>query len=303
MGSAVASPPLHRFSSRDVAQCFRGTRVGNMRNYGNVSHDNCTRHHAPLRPQDILRSSTPIWHPHLQDLRLLASSGRCPSATAFQQSCVALQEHQVERRMLAAAVTAMQGGIALRAWRAWQHYAQTRAKQRALLQCAVVAITQNHLFRAFGAWQVGDTATRLRNDLWLMTSPQHREDMMLSLSLTDHEVVTGVHQNGSMQEVCACYCSWELVVLAQDKTAQQQCKKAAMAQAAAALRGGLQLRAWRSWAGRHAEKALRRIQLQHAVGALLLPRCPAAATTQLSISNLEHTILHRAHDFAATWNE
>ena len=80
--------------------------------------------------------------------------------------------------MLAAAVTAMQGGIALRAWRAWQHYVHTRAKQRALLQCAIVAITKNHLFRAFGAWQVRNTANRLRNDMGLMTSPQHRENMM-----------------------------------------------------------------------------------------------------------------------------
>ena len=78
--------------------------------------------------------------------------------------------------------------------------------------------------------------------------------------------------NGSMREVCECHCSCGLVVLPQDKTAQQQCKRAAMARAAAALRGGVLLRAWRSWAGRHAEKALRRDQLLRAVGALLLPR-------------------------------
>ncbi len=60
----------------------------------------------------------------------------------------------MEQRMLAAAVAAMQGGIALRAWRAWRHYAETRVEQRALLLSAVTALTKSQLFRAFGAWQV-----------------------------------------------------------------------------------------------------------------------------------------------------
>lgn len=49
---------------------------------------------------------------------------------------------------------------------------------------------------------------------------------------------------------------------------QQQSKRAAVASAAAALRAGLLARAWRSWAGRRAEKELRRLQLLKAVSVL-----------------------------------
>jgi hypothetical protein len=69
-----------------------------------------------------------------------------------------LQAKHVRHERLAGAVTALQAGCLLRAWRSWAEHVATSLHKRQLLRVAAGRIANHRAHATFSAWQVSAPA-------------------------------------------------------------------------------------------------------------------------------------------------